>query len=129
MIKRMETDCLQKCRSRHVKCGAELPGCSRCATDDKPCFYAKSRRGMRDRNAPKKSKTSTSSKTSPNLDYATSTDSMSGVGYTLGTDPWGSITGSSASSVSGSLENRSPRSDAARDRPVSTRRLLDLFYT
>jgi hypothetical protein len=31
-----------------------MPSCSRCLQDDKPCFYAKSRRGMRDRNAPKK---------------------------------------------------------------------------
>lgn len=42
------------CRSRHVKCGAEMPNCSRCLQDDKPCFYAKSRRGMRDRNIPRK---------------------------------------------------------------------------
>ncbi|KAH8596573.1 hypothetical protein B0O99DRAFT_660909 [Bisporella sp. PMI_857] len=42
------------CRSRHVKCGAEMPNCGRCVQDDKPCFYAKSRRGMRDRNAPRK---------------------------------------------------------------------------
>jgi hypothetical protein len=125
----METDFLQKCRSRHVKCGAELPGCSRCATDDKPCFYAKSRRGMRDRNAPKKSKSSTSSRASPNLEYSTTSGSMSGAGYTLESDPWASMTGSAASSINGSLENRSSGNDAARDRPVSTRRLIDLFYT
>jgi hypothetical protein len=85
---------------------------------------------MRDRNAPKKAKSSTSSKTSPNIeDYTASTNSMEGVGYTLGNDSWGSMTGSSASSIAGSMGNRSPRSDAARDRPVNTRRLIDLFYT
>jgi hypothetical protein len=45
---------MPQCRSRHVKCGAETPSCSRCLQDDKPCFYAKSRRGMRDKNAPQK---------------------------------------------------------------------------
>ncbi|KAH9906513.1 hypothetical protein F4778DRAFT_654113 [Xylariomycetidae sp. FL2044] len=39
--------CVQ-CRSKHVKCDATLPACRRCQLEDKPCFYAKSRRGIRD---------------------------------------------------------------------------------
>ncbi|PLB43498.1 hypothetical protein P170DRAFT_54263 [Aspergillus steynii IBT 23096] len=35
--------CVQ-CRSQHAKCGAEMPACSRCRQDGKPCFYVQSRR-------------------------------------------------------------------------------------
>lgn len=45
--------CVQ-CRSRHVKCDANKPGCTRCKIDGKNCYFMKSRRGMR-------SKTSNSS--------------------------------------------------------------------
>jgi hypothetical protein len=34
---------------RHVKCDGTMPTCKRCATENKPCFYVKSRRGIRDR--------------------------------------------------------------------------------
>jgi hypothetical protein len=37
-----------------VKCGAETPSRIRCQQDGRPCFYSKSRRGMRDRNVPRK---------------------------------------------------------------------------
>ncbi|KAI0538771.1 hypothetical protein GGR58DRAFT_284829 [Xylaria digitata] len=39
--------CVQ-CRSKHVKCDAAQPACSRCVTEEKPCYYTKSRRGIRD---------------------------------------------------------------------------------
>ncbi|KAI5918313.1 hypothetical protein F4810DRAFT_692585 [Camillea tinctor] len=44
---RVSLACVQ-CRSKHVKCDATLPACNRCQADKKPCFYAKSRRGIRD---------------------------------------------------------------------------------
>lgn len=44
---RVSLACVQ-CRSKHVKCDATLPACLRCQQEDKPCFYAKSRRGIRD---------------------------------------------------------------------------------
>ncbi|ORY55458.1 uncharacterized protein BCR38DRAFT_124402 [Pseudomassariella vexata] len=44
---RVSVACVQ-CRSKHVKCDATLPCCLRCKAEDKPCFYAKSRRGIRD---------------------------------------------------------------------------------
>lgn len=44
---RVSLACVQ-CRSKHVKCDATLPACNRCQQEDKPCFYAKSRRGIRD---------------------------------------------------------------------------------
>ncbi|KAI2604674.1 hypothetical protein GGR54DRAFT_449644 [Hypoxylon sp. NC1633] len=44
---RVSLACVQ-CRSKHVKCDATLPACNRCQLEDKPCFYAKSRRGIRD---------------------------------------------------------------------------------
>ncbi|KAI3338282.1 hypothetical protein F4824DRAFT_92014 [Ustulina deusta] len=39
--------CVQ-CRSKHVKCDAKQPACGRCLVEEKPCYYAKSRRGIRD---------------------------------------------------------------------------------
>ncbi|KAI1501199.1 hypothetical protein F5X99DRAFT_418711 [Biscogniauxia marginata] len=44
---RVSLACVQ-CRSKHVKCDATLPACNRCRLEEKPCFYAKSRRGIRD---------------------------------------------------------------------------------
>ncbi|KAK8008649.1 hypothetical protein PG991_011200 [Apiospora marii] len=44
---RVSLACVQ-CRSKHMKCDATLPACKRCANEGKPCFYAKSRRGIRD---------------------------------------------------------------------------------
>ncbi|KAH7027637.1 uncharacterized protein B0I36DRAFT_141218 [Microdochium trichocladiopsis] len=44
---RVSLACVQ-CRSKHVKCDATLPACLRCQAEAKPCFYAKSRRGIRD---------------------------------------------------------------------------------
>lgn len=36
------------CRSKHVKCDSALPACLRCRLEEKTCYYAKSRRGIRD---------------------------------------------------------------------------------
>ncbi|KAL0935273.1 C6 transcription factor [Colletotrichum truncatum] len=36
------------CRSKHVKCDSALPSCLRCRLEEKTCYYAKSRRGIRD---------------------------------------------------------------------------------
>jgi hypothetical protein len=35
------------CRSRHLKCDAVSPTCSRCYADGRQCFYLKSRRGYK----------------------------------------------------------------------------------
>lgn len=43
---RVSLACLP-CRSRHVKCDAAKPSCSRCIADDVPCNYTRSRRGHR----------------------------------------------------------------------------------
>ncbi|EZF36235.1 hypothetical protein TMEN_8230 [Trichophyton mentagrophytes] len=45
---RVSLACVQ-CRSRHLKCDAKAPRCSRCQTDGKQCTYLKSRRGGRRR--------------------------------------------------------------------------------
>ncbi|KAF5598238.1 C6 transcription factor [Fusarium pseudocircinatum] len=42
--------CLE-CRTKHVKCDAKQPRCSRCISYDKPCQYTASRRGGLDRAA------------------------------------------------------------------------------
>ncbi|KAI0197673.1 hypothetical protein F4808DRAFT_291859 [Astrocystis sublimbata] len=44
---RVSVACVQ-CRSKHVKCDATQPACARCIGEGKPCYYAKSRRGIRD---------------------------------------------------------------------------------
>ncbi|KAI0015219.1 hypothetical protein F4780DRAFT_94659 [Xylariomycetidae sp. FL0641] len=44
---RVSLACVQ-CRNKHVKCDATLPACKRCQSEGKACFYAKSRRGIRD---------------------------------------------------------------------------------
>jgi hypothetical protein len=36
-----------ECRSRHLKCDAGAPSCSRCVTDKRECHYIKSRRGWK----------------------------------------------------------------------------------
>ncbi|KAF3915913.1 hypothetical protein AA313_de0204455 [Arthrobotrys entomopaga] len=36
-----------ECRSRHLKCDAGTPSCSRCVTDGRDCVYVKSRRGWK----------------------------------------------------------------------------------
>ncbi|CAM1504464.1 Fc.00g020550.m01.CDS01 [Cosmosporella sp. VM-42] len=36
------------CRSKHVKCDGGLPACLRCRLEEKSCYYAPSRRGIRD---------------------------------------------------------------------------------
>lgn len=36
-----------ECRSRHLKCDAGTPSCSRCVTDGRDCQYIKSRRGWK----------------------------------------------------------------------------------
>ncbi|KAM5490602.1 hypothetical protein MaudMau93_002406 [Microsporum audouinii] len=47
---RVSLACVQ-CRSRHLKCDAKAPRCSRCQADGKQCTYLKSRRGGRRRPA------------------------------------------------------------------------------
>ncbi|KAI0109082.1 hypothetical protein GGR51DRAFT_105730 [Nemania sp. FL0031] len=44
---RVSLACIQ-CRSKHVKCDATQPACGRCIVEGKPCYYTKSRRGIRD---------------------------------------------------------------------------------
>ncbi|GAP84376.1 putative C6 transcription factor [Rosellinia necatrix] len=44
---RVSLACVQ-CRSKHVKCDATQPACGRCQAEGKPCYYTKSRRGIRD---------------------------------------------------------------------------------
>ncbi|KAI0126510.1 hypothetical protein BJ170DRAFT_628962 [Xylariales sp. AK1849] len=44
---RVSKACVQ-CRSKHVRCDATTPACMRCTMSRQPCFYAKSRRGIRD---------------------------------------------------------------------------------
>jgi Fungal Zn(2)-Cys(6) binuclear cluster domain len=43
-----------ECRSRHLKCDAKSPSCTRCSTDARECCYIKSRRGWKGSKAPKK---------------------------------------------------------------------------
>ncbi|TVY87413.1 hypothetical protein LAWI1_G006218 [Lachnellula willkommii] len=106
------------CRSRHVKCGAEVPNCSRCQQDDKPCFYAKSRRGMRDRNALRK-KSSQGAKANPVLENQFGRD-HNAMSYATGTSSSESYTGPSSET------STSPSSSSSK--PVSPRRLVDLYY-
>jgi hypothetical protein len=49
-VHRVVLACVQ-CRSRHVKCDAAQPSCSRCQRDGKECTYHKSRRGGLDKAA------------------------------------------------------------------------------
>ena len=119
---RVSTNTFQ-CRSRHVKCEGTLPSCSRCLQDDKPCFYAKSRRGMRDKNAPKKrASIREAGKGSP------SGGSFNNSGnYTTNYSHASTSESYTRPSSDASL---SPVSSTSRlsGREVSTERLLDLYY-
>ncbi|KAA8575019.1 hypothetical protein EYC84_004240 [Monilinia fructicola] len=112
------------CRSRHVKCGAEMPSCGRCQQDDKPCFYAKSRRGMRDKNAPRK-------RSSAREQIRGRSVGTEQGGYST---PVGSLVGnSSGESWNGTVSDASasPGSTSSRlnsIKPVDPRRLIDLYY-
>ncbi|KAF7960665.1 hypothetical protein EAE96_000339 [Botrytis aclada] len=112
------------CRSRHVKCGAEIPSCSRCQQDDKPCFYAKSRRGMRDKNATR-IKNSTKQHirdrymVKDQAEYSTSARSHAG--------------NSSSESWTGAVSDASPSPSSSSSRlnsvkPMDSKRLIDLYY-
>ncbi|KAI9648094.1 hypothetical protein NHQ30_002723 [Ciborinia camelliae] len=112
------------CRSRHVKCGAEMPSCSRCQQDDKPCFYAKSRRGMRDKNASRKRNPAKEQirGRSVGIDqgrYSNSVGSL--VGNSSGESWTGAVSDASASPGSSSSRLNSVK-------PVDPRRLIDLYY-
>ncbi|KAF7863810.1 hypothetical protein EAF04_006775 [Stromatinia cepivora] len=112
------------CRSRHVKCGAEMPSCSRCQQDDKPCFYAKSRRGMRDKNASRK-------RSSAKEQFRGRSVGAEQGGYST---PAGSLVeNSSSESWTGAVSDApmSPGSSSSRlnnVKPVDPRRLIDLYY-
>ncbi|TGO24904.1 hypothetical protein BPAE_0092g00230 [Botrytis paeoniae] len=113
------------CRSRHVKCGAEMPSCSRCQQDDKPCFYAKSRRGMRDKNATRKKN---SAKEHIRDRYMVKDQA----GYSITAR---SHTGNSSSeSWTGAVSDASPSPSSSSSRlnsvkPMDSKRLIDLYYT
>ncbi|TAQ84187.1 hypothetical protein B7494_g7482 [Chlorociboria aeruginascens] len=108
------------CRSRHVKCGAEMPGCKRCSQDDKPCFYAKSRRGMRDRNAPRRKVLARENK----IAATTGQNGQFTLENVLGGTPSNSYS-YPASDASGSPSSSHSRLST---KPINTRRLLDLYY-
>lgn len=52
--------CVQ-CRSRHLRCNAAIPTCSRCSNDGSQCVYLKSRRGGRVRAVAPQNETRTTS--------------------------------------------------------------------
>lgn len=113
-----------QCRSRHVKCGAETPNCSRCIQDDKPCFYAKSRRGMRDKNAPRKrASMREAGRESPTSASLNGSDHY-GLNYSYGGSSRDSYTRPSSDA------SLSPSSSTSRlsGKSASTARLLDLYY-
>jgi hypothetical protein len=100
-----------------------MPSCSRCQQDDKPCFYAKSRRGMRDKNAPRKRG---SAKEQPR---GRSTSDHGGHPSSSG-----SLVGNSSSESWPGLSSEAPSPASSSSRLSSThpvvdpRRLIDLYY-
>jgi hypothetical protein len=54
-----------ECRSRHLKCDAGTPVCSRCLADKRECNYVKSRRGWKGTRRKKVAATTTESTTQP----------------------------------------------------------------
>ncbi|KAG0651387.1 Zinc finger transcription factor 37 [Hyphodiscus hymeniophilus] len=113
------------CRSRHVKCGAEMPSCSRCQQDEKPCFYAKSRRGMRDRSS-QRNRVSMREKARPSP--------VSGGHYGLAQNPMtypvGAFSADSSTRPSSDV-SASPASTSSMlsVKSPSPTRLLDLYYS
>ena len=100
-----------------------MPSCSRCQQDDKPCFYAKSRRGMRDRNAPRKRASIRESGT---------VNPISGGHYSLNHNPMAYPVGHTTDSYTrpSSDASASPASSSSRfsGKSPSPTRLLDLYY-
>ncbi|KAF7911282.1 uncharacterized protein EAF01_002789 [Botrytis porri] len=112
------------CRSRHVKCGAEMPSCSRCQQDDKPCFYAKSRRGMRDKNA-----TRIKNSAKEHLKDRYMVKDQAGYSTSVG----GHAGNSSSESWTGAVSDASPSPSSSSSRlnsvkPTDSERLIDLYY-
>lgn len=101
-----------------------MPSCSRCQQDDKPCFYAKSRRGMRDKNTPRKRSSTKEqirgrSAGTDQRGYSTSAGSLVG---NSSSESWnGAVSDASASPGSSSSRLNSIK-------PVDPRRLIDLYY-
>lgn len=101
-----------------------MPSCSRCQQDDKPCFYAKSRRGMRDRNAPRKR---------ASMREAGTPNPITGGHYSLNHDPMTYPVGPSSTDSytrHSSDASASPASSSSRlsGKSPSPTRLLDLYY-
>ncbi|THV45431.1 hypothetical protein BGAL_0490g00060 [Botrytis galanthina] len=112
------------CRSRHVKCGAEMPSCSRCQQDDKPCFYAKSRRGMRDKNATRikqSAKEHIRDRYTVNNQVGYSTSARSHAGNSSSKSWTGAVSDTSPSP-------RRPSSRLNSVKPMDSKRLIDLYY-
>ncbi|KAI5796685.1 hypothetical protein FPQ18DRAFT_255787 [Pyronema domesticum] len=73
-----------ECRSRHLKCDAGTPQCSRCLADKRDCTYVKSRRGWKGTRRKKvQSSTGESSKSGAALQSGTDTEGPDG-GYSSG---------------------------------------------
>jgi hypothetical protein len=100
-----------------------MPSCSRCQQDDKPCFYAKSRRGMRDKNAPRKrasvKEQGRGRSASDQSGYPSSSGSLVG---NSSSESWPGLS-------SGAPSPASPSSRLSSIQPaVDPRRLIDLYY-
>jgi len=105
-----------------VKCGAEMPNCSRCVQDDKPCFYAKSRRGMRDRNVPRKR---------ANMKEAARANPIHGGHdiYNNNTIPYGVSNENYSRASSEATGSPGSSSSILSARQADPKRLLGLYYT
>lgn len=107
------------CRTRHVKCNAGTPSCSRCQSASRPCSYAKSKRGAQRSTVPRKQVTANSD-WSPGLDVFDhpqyqSSDNMVATSFSSGATPETSTTlGSHSSFHDGGA--------------YSSTQLLDMYY-
>lgn len=101
-----------------------MPSCSRCQQDDKPCFYAKSRRGMRDKNATRIKQSAKEHirdryTVNDQAEYSTSARSHAG---NSSSESWtGAVSDTSPSP-------RRPSSRLNSVKPMDSKRLIDLYY-
>jgi hypothetical protein len=137
-IHRVALACVQ-CRSRKVKCDANLPHCIRCQADGKSCEYQKSRRGGKIKHTatdflrtPEKSAPAPDVEQTNPLWTALPCNTLDTYSSGRGSPERGSF-GSSTHSTAGTTEPVSSLSNSTRFRtcltPSQTDQLLSSYYT
>lgn len=133
-IDRVILACIQ-CRSRHIKCDAVQPSCTRCAREGKECTYQKSRRGGLDKAAlarrrlrlQQESEGAQQNSTVPQMDNSLDLQSSAGLSIAENRPVSGNHVYTGPIEAISSVESQSSQSSPLAFQ-ISNNRLLELYY-